>query len=104
MTLPVKSPNPQHGPAIGPMAGWEFPERHIESLLSRIGLPKTSPLSVLAVEILPGLLNLNVFDPARNLKSQDSQRENETEDPVGRGLGGRRILRVSPLAAVPAIC
>jgi hypothetical protein len=104
MTLPVKSPNPQHGPAIGPMAGWEFPERHIESLLSRIGLPKTSPLSVLAVEILPGLLNLNVFDPARNLKSQDSQRENETDDPVGRGLGGRRILRVSPLAAVPAIC
>jgi hypothetical protein len=86
--------NPQHGPTLGPLAAGVFPEPDIESFLRRLGLPKTSPLSVLAVEILPGPLNVSVDAPAPR----------EGEDPLGTGLGARRILRTSPLTAVPAIC
>jgi hypothetical protein len=53
-------------------------------LLETIGLAPDAPLSVLAVEILPGT------EPA--------------PDPLGNNLGSERILRASPLIAVPDIC
>ncbi len=56
----------------------------IGSLLDSLGLAPDAPLSVLAVEMLPGT------EPAA--------------DPLGRDLGSERILRASPLIAVPDIC
>ena len=56
VTLPQGQDNPQHGPSIAPLAAALFEEPAVQNLLSRIGLPSTSPLSVLAVEILPGPL------------------------------------------------
>ena len=56
VTLPQSQDNPQHGPSIAPLAAALFEEPAVQNLLSRIGLPSTSPLSVLAVEILPGPL------------------------------------------------
>lgn len=59
-------------------------ESELEALLSSLGLPLDSPLSVLAVEVLPEL--------------------GRRSDPLGSNLGYVRILRTSPLAAVPSIC
>jgi hypothetical protein len=73
-----------------------FPEKEIEVWLSLLGLPRTSSLSVLAVEVLPGPLHVRTF-ASENVPSR-------TEDPLGRELGTRRILRTSPLTPVPAIC
>lgn len=92
--------NPQHGPALGPLASAVFDEHQIELLLARIGLPKTSPLSVLAVEILPGPFNITDEAGRKNVSASVQQ----GEDPLQTGLGTRRILRTSPLVAVPAIC
>ncbi|HZU28153.1 MAG TPA: hypothetical protein VFA04_21665 [Bryobacteraceae bacterium] len=93
--------NPQHGPALGPRAAAVFPEKSVETLLARIGLPKNSPLSVLAVEVLPGPLNV----PDRlNRDVGGGDAFLSGEDPLGKGLGQRRVLRTSPLTAVPAIC
>src|SRR6516164_718187 len=76
-----------------------FDQKTIESLLSLLGLPTTSPLSVLAVEVLPGPIHRPADVPrvAPNVPAV-------AEDPLGRQLGLRRILRTSPLVAVPAIC
>jgi hypothetical protein len=59
-------------------------EDEVEALLSALGLPLDSPLSVLAVEVLPEI--------------------GRRGDPLGSNLGYVRILRTSPLAAVPSIC
>jgi len=62
-------------------------------------LSATSPLSVLAVELLPGPVHLFQEDPQRGPDVPAV-----AEEPLGRQLGLRRILRTSPLVAVPAIC
>ncbi len=106
-TLPLRTRsqpanlNPQHGPARDPLAGIIFPEDVIEARLHLLNLPRTTSLSVLAVEVLPGPLNFpaNVKNPAGQEAAAGTQ-----EDPVGANLGLRRILRTSPLTAVPAIC
>jgi hypothetical protein len=76
-----------------------FDQNTIASLLSLLGLPATSPLSVLAVELLPGPVHFFEEDP---LRGPDAVAV--AEEPLGRQLGLRRILRTSPLVAVPAIC
>jgi hypothetical protein len=93
--------NPQHGPTRDPLAEVAFPEKTIEASLTLLGLPLTAPLSVLAVEVLPGPIN----SPA-NLQDATGQgaAASTQEDPLGANLGLRRILRTSPLTAVPAIC
>jgi hypothetical protein len=93
--------NPQHGSARDPLAGILFPEKVIEARLHLLNLPRTTSLSVLAVEVLPGPLNFpaNLKNPAGEEAAAGTQ-----EDPVGANLGLRRILRTSPLTAVPAIC
>ncbi|MBV8968673.1 MAG: hypothetical protein JO331_06365 [Verrucomicrobia bacterium] len=104
-TLPTRTRgealNPQHGASRDPLAGNSFFQKEIEARLNLLGLPRTSPLSVLAVEVLPGPLNFppNVKSPGRDDSVVDDQ-----EDPVGGDLGLRRFLRTSPLTAVPAIC
>lgn len=56
----------------------------ISSLLQAVGLGPEAPLSVLAVEILPGTQPVT--------------------DPLGTDLGAERILRTSPLVPVSSIC
>jgi hypothetical protein len=63
-----------------------FANRDVQARLRSMALPEDAPLSVLAVELFPG------GNPER------------TVDPLGRHLGDRRILRVSPLAAVELTC
>ncbi len=89
--------NPQQSFNRDPRAGITFSQAEIQSLLSSISLPAYTGLSVLAVEILPGPLNVP-RDVAATGAIEDG------EDPLGANLGRRRILRTSPLAAVPAIC
>jgi hypothetical protein len=93
--------NPQHGPTIGPFARVVFGEHDIELRLARLGLPKASSLSVLAVEVLPGPLNIPDRLQGNGVPGAE---QNQNEDPLQTGLGTRRILRTSPLTAVPAIC
>jgi len=63
-----------------------FEESEIVQLLREYTLPANSPLSVLAVEMLP-------------TPDQGSLR-----DPLGNGLGRQRILRTSPLVKVADSC
>jgi hypothetical protein len=64
-----------------------FMQQDIEDALAVLALPQGSPLSVIAVEMMP---------------------QDETSpwrvDPLGLGLGQMRLLRTSPLTAVPAMC
>jgi hypothetical protein len=66
----------------------EFPEtagaQTIQAALTGLNLPPDSPLSVLAVELLPT--------------------NSQLTDPLGIELGQQRILRVSPLTPVQALC
>jgi hypothetical protein len=89
--------NSQHGPTRDPLAGAVFAQKDVDSRLKLLGLPVTTSLSVLAVELLPG--PLNIPDRARQEAAASAQ-----EDPLGAQLGHRRILRTSPLIAVPSIC
>ena len=57
---------------------------HLASAFAGDGLRTERASRVMAVELLP----------------QDI----EPQDPLGADLGGKRILRTSPLTAVPAIC
>jgi hypothetical protein len=66
------------------IGGAIFSRSSIEAILAALALPATSPLSVVFVETLP---ELGQFD-----------------DPLGGDLGNVRILRTSPLTAVPPIC
>jgi hypothetical protein len=109
--------NPQQSFNRDPRAGTAFPHASVDILLTTLGLPATTPMSLLAVEILPGPLRVSIDNhvsgPTDALFAVDSQNspgaaagasERETEDPLGANLGLRRILRTSPLVAVPSIC
>jgi hypothetical protein len=61
-----------------------FPATGVQVLLQAMAFEQSAPLSVMAVELLP----------------QDI----EPQEPLGADLGGQRILRTSPLTAVPVIC
>jgi hypothetical protein len=60
-------------------------QNQVEAWLEAFGLPLNSPLSVLAVELLP-------------------EPDSPFMDPLGKNLGQVRVLRTSPLTPVPAIC
>ncbi|WP_433975532.1 hypothetical protein [Tunturiibacter lichenicola] len=104
--------NGNHSVNREPRAFTVFSEQLIEGLLATLSLPLTSPLSVLAVELLPGPLNVDptVGDLDRTAAvgklriANDTGTGTPTEDPLGADLGLRRILRTSPLTQVPAIC
>jgi hypothetical protein len=69
----------------------QFLQPAVERVLSDLGLPATSPLSVLAVELIPETKLRTEAQPPRR-------------DPLGESLGDVRILRTSTLVPVPAIC
>jgi hypothetical protein len=66
------------------VAGVSWSRGGIEAILEALGLPADSPLSVIVVETLGDIGNL--------------------ADPMGGDLGHVRILRASPLTAIPGIC
>ena len=104
------APTPQTRDLIGTTS---FSEKHVESILAQLRLSKVTPLSVLAVELLPGN-DLGKSDLRRrgNLQSQKDQAEFSDvaveeecgNDALGSDIGDRRILRTSPLTPVPPIC
>jgi hypothetical protein len=76
-------PQTGHGAAeLSGNAAWQ--QLEIAMLLQAVGLGADSPLSVLAVEVLPN--------------------EVPAADPMGADLGTERILRTSPLVQVPTVC
>lgn len=80
---------PFHTPAVGTQpqttgfAWWGADE--IQQLCTSLGLPPNGPLSALAVEVLP-------------------EPNGYFEDPLGGDLGHVRVLRSSPLTAIPDGC
>ncbi len=72
----------------------------IETVLSKLSLPLTSPLSVLAVELLP---TNGAFDRPVGVTGT-AQQDPQGIGPLDDNLGQQRILRTSPLTAVPPIC
>ena len=93
--------------AAGPRAYREFPQKEVLAWLNLLGLAETSSLSVLAVELLPyGQVQGRTFNAA-DAGSADAGSADAavlSADPLGTDLGSRRILRTSPLTALPAIC
>jgi hypothetical protein len=83
----IRDPKPGQGVRaaqpreVSAHAVWNLAET--EALLAEVGLPPTSPLSVLAIELLP-------------------EPNGAFADPLGGDLGEVRVLRSSPLAAVVA--
>ena len=78
-------------PATG-MSGWT--DKEIRQLLANFNLDPETPLSVLAVEMMPRYDQYLAF-----------VKESDTEvRPLSRELGQYRILRTSPLVAAPAVC
>jgi hypothetical protein len=107
--------NPQQSFNRDPRAGAVFPQALVRDLLAVLGLPATTPLSLLAVEVLPGPLRERTRNPLGGESSLAAAAGSssaavptlsvtEREDPLGAELGLRRILRTSPLVAVPSIC
>ena len=103
----------------------------VTQLLASLGLPKDSPLSIVVVEVLPQVTNIfnhisRLDKPAtaqatQTLVAQENVAqfnkivENastataqiatlNTPSPLSDELGHHRILRVSPLTAVPDVC
>jgi hypothetical protein len=83
-----------------------FSTYEVEQLLFRLGLPRNSALSVLAVELLPGGVGGDLPDEHGRL--DHAATATAPADPLRAGLapGGRpqRILRVSPLVPIAKIC
>jgi hypothetical protein len=73
------------------LATGRFDQRAIDEALQALGLPRSSPLSVLAVELIPEIV----------LRGQDQA---PRRDPLNESLGEVRILRSSPLLPVPPVC
>ena len=73
------------------MAVGRFRQVELEKTLRLLGLPVNSPLSVLAVELMPEIILKNTDEPP-------------CRDPLRESLGEVRILRTSPLVPVPPFC
>jgi hypothetical protein len=105
----------------------EFELKAIETVLANLALPADAPLSVMAVELLPGGGMTPVIydfgsgtvvgaadtpepppaDPFASPFASSGVQAATTSDPLGRDLGtirSHRILRASPLTPVPPGC
>jgi hypothetical protein len=91
--------------AGGPRAYREFPHKEVIAWLNLLGLAQTSSLSVLAVELLPfGVVQTRTDAGPATAPAEAAEAAAPAADPVGTDLGSQRILRTSPLTALPAIC
>jgi hypothetical protein len=75
-----------------------IPLNDTAAALRDLALPTESPMSVLAVELLPAPLQVQIdaLAPVPHF--------NRYRDPLGADLGQVRILRTSPLVPVPPAC
>jgi hypothetical protein len=94
--LGVSPQAPSDGSTRYSSAAIDFDRTNI--LLRQLGLSTDLPFSVLAVELAPSPL---VHQP---LQVALGERTNRYQDPLGANLAQVRILRSSPLVAVPAVC
>jgi hypothetical protein len=101
----------QQSSNLNPLAGCDFPDKAVDALLMLLGLPVSTPLSILAVEVLPGEPHLTrgvapgvAFTATKDAAQEPPSSGYFEEDPLGSQLGKRRILRTSPLVAVPSVC
>jgi len=69
----------------GPMALASFSDAELETLLAEYGLDEQTPLSALAIELIP-------------------EPNSPFDDPLRSELGEVRILRTSPLVAIEGVC
>jgi hypothetical protein len=91
--------------AGGPRAYREFPQQEVIAWLHLLGLAQTSSLSVLAVELLPfGTVQARTDASPATAPVETADAATVGADPLGADLGSRRILRTSPLTALPSIC
>jgi len=92
----------RHSHDRDPFAGIKFTSEEILGTMTELGLSSSLPMSVLAVEILPGSVTSNVDNPP--VFDAVAPSETQNEKPLGANLGSRRILRTSPLTPVPPVC
>jgi hypothetical protein len=99
-TVGGKPSTTPHSQNREPRGTASFTAAAIAGVLAQLGLPASAPLSILCVELLPGPLRSSspLLGNATGAATLDQA------DPLGAQLGQRRILRTSPLTAVPAIC
>jgi len=100
VVIPIIETDSAPLPAETPRAAYPFPQDEIEQRLTQLGLSETSTVSVLAVELLP-------FDTAPQFGRHtpvETTGQDTQADPLGADLGTRRILRTSPLTALPSVC
>jgi hypothetical protein len=71
-----------------------WPDSEIAAILAQFKLSPDTPLSVLAVEMMPRYDQYVLFGPPPD----------DTVRPLSQQLGQYRILRTSPLVAAPAVC
>jgi len=101
----------------GPRAFREFPQKEVIAWLNGLGLAQSSSLSVLAVELLPfgevqtrrddgvAMAEVGAAEAGAGAGGDGAVAAAVvSSDPLGAELGSRRILRTSPLTALPAIC
>jgi hypothetical protein len=81
-----------------------FLQAEIEKQLLAMGLSVDLPLSVLAVELLPGGVGSNLPKAFAAGASGIAAATDQSSDPLSLNNRPRRILRVSPLVPVAAIC
>jgi hypothetical protein len=93
------APSPGQTPAIP--VSTVFPQNDVVAALKKLGLPSNTPTSVLAVELFNGEANVI---PTNTIGFAEAQVVVQGPDPLGADLGSRRVLRVSPLTAVRAVC
>jgi hypothetical protein len=80
-----------------------FTEREIEAALTGLGLPVNLPLSVIAVEFLPGG-TANEVGGITATELEIGTNDEQDLDPLSLSGRPRRILRGSPLVPVAPVC
>jgi hypothetical protein len=80
-----------------------FTEREIEAALTQLGLPVNLPLSVIAVEFLPGG-TANEVGGITATELDVGTNDEQDLDPLSLSGRPRRILRGSPLVPVAPVC
>lgn len=128
-TLAIPRFDYQDGKALAPrtrdvMGVAQFEQPAIDQVLADLALPPDAPLSVLAVELLPGdglaqravqplrdrppiYVNEDVPEILAGTPAIFAEFRGQPSDPLGRELGeisSRRILRCSPLTPVAPAC
>lgn len=82
---PAREVRPGKSAPIAPQAEGRWTDQQVKDALARAGLDPETPLTVLAVELLP-------------------EPNGSFSDPLGGDLGQVRVIRTSPLAAVEQDC